>query len=368
MGINLAGIVFANVGEKNLTSLTSKRTMASVPFGGKYRLVDFPLSNMSNSGINNVALIARNNFHSLMDHLGSGRAWDLSKRRSGLTIFSPYGGHSFVNRVEALYHIIGYIKHLKEDYLLITNSNHAANINYNDFFEKHLESGADITLMYKNMEIPDKKENPVVLTLDENNRIEKLLIEPDRKGNCNLSVGSMLIKKELLVDLVSKCMSANTLDFEKNLLQDNMDRLKIFGYEFKGHLSLIHTLEGYFFENMKLMNKEIRDEVFNPLRPIYTKVRDDAPSRYGLTSQVKNSLVAQGCIIEGIVENSIISKGVYIAKDAVVKNCIILQDCTISEGAHLEFLVIDKDATITENRILSGCDNYPLYIAKESVV
>lgn len=368
MGINLAGIVFANVGEKNLPSLTSKRTMASVPFGGKYRLVDFPLSNMSNSGINNVALIARNNFHSLMDHVGSGRAWDLSKRRSGLTIFSPYGGHSFVNRVEALYHIIGYIKHLKEEYLLITNSNHAANINYNLFFERHLESEADITLMYKKMEIPNGKESPVVLTLDEDNRITKLLVNPLVAGERNLSVGSMIIKRDLLVELVTKCASANTLDFEKNLLQDNMDSLKIYGYEFEGHISLIHSLTGYFSENMKLMNKETRDELFSPLRPIYTKVRDDAPSRYGLTSQVKNSLVAQGCIIDGIVENSIISKGVNIGKDAVVKNCIILQDCTISEGAHLEYLVIDKDATITENRILSGVDTYPLYIAKESVV
>lgn len=368
MASNLAGIIFANVGELNLPELTSNRTMASVPFGGKYRMVDFPLSNMSNSGINNVAIIARNNFHSLMDHVGSGIAWDLSKRRSGLTILSPYRGHSFRHRIEAMYHLHGYFEHLKEEYILLTTSNYAANIDYLKMFEQHLETGADITLMYKEMEIPKKADSPLVVSTDGDGRITKLLISPKVDGKCCFSTGSMIIKKDLLMDIVHECMSANTLSFRKNLLQDNVDKLKMYGYEFKGHLSLVHSVDDYYRENMMLMNKAVRDELFDPSRPIYTKVRDDAPSRYGLTSRVKSSLVAQGCIIDGDVENSIISKGVHIGKGAKVKNCIIMQDTTIAEGAVLEYVIVDKDVVVGENRSLSGTDTYPIYIAKQTTV
>ena len=368
MGINLAGIIFANVGEANMPELTSKRTMASVPFGGKYRLVDFSLSNMSNSGINNVAIIARKHFHSLMDHVGNGKAWDLSKRRSGLTILSPYRGHSFRHRIEAMYHLDGYFEHLKEEYILITNSNFAANVDYTKMFEQHLSTGADLTLMYKEMEIPKNAVSPIVIDTDAEGRITSLLINPGTEGVCKNSTCSMIINKNVLLELVRNCMSANALNFRKNLLQDNVDKIKMYGYEFKGHMSIIHSVDDYFRENMKLVNKEIRDELFDLSRPIYTKVRDDAPSRYGLTSKVKGSLVAQGCLIEGEVENCILSKGVHIGKGAVVKNCIIMQDAVIKDGATLDYVIVDKDVVVTEGQSLAGAETYPIYIAKQSTV
>ncbi len=368
MGINLAGLIFANVGEANLPELTSKRTMASVPFGGKYRLIDFPLSNMSNSGINNVAIIARNHFHSLMDHVGNGKAWDLSKRRSGLTILSPYRGHSFRHRIEAIYHLHGYFTQLKEEYILLTNSNYAANIDYSKMFEQHLSTGADLTLMYKEMEIPKNAVSPLILNTDNDGRITEILISPKTEGVCKNSTCSMIIKKDLLLELVHGCMSANALNFRKNLLQDNVNKLKMYAYEYKGHMALVHSVDDYFEENMKLMNKDVRDELFDLSRPIYTKVRDDAPSRYGLTSKVKKSLVAQGCLIEGEVENCIISKGVHIGKNAVVRNCIIMQDTKIAEGATLDYVIVDKDVVITAGQSLSGAETYPIYIAKQSTV
>lgn len=368
MASNLAGIIFANVGEMNLPELTAKRTMASIPFCGKYRMVDFPLSNMSNSGINNVAIITRNHFHSLMDHAGSGIAWDLSKRRSGLSILSPYKGHSFRHRIEAMYHLDGYFNHLKEEYILLTTSHYAANIDYQKMFEQHLLTGADITLMYKEMEIPAKAHDPLVMQIDYEDRITKLLITPEITGKCKFSTGTMIIKRDLLMKLVSECMSANAIDFRRNLLQDNVNKLRMQGYRYSGHLSLIHSIEDYYAENMKFMNKTIRDEVFNLSRPIYTKVRDDAPSRYGLTSRVKNSLVAQGCIIDGEIENCILSKGVYIGKGAKVKNCIIMQDTKIGENAELDYAIIDKDVVVTEGKTLSGAQTYPIYIAKQTTV
>lgn len=368
MGINLAGIIFANVGEANMPELTSKRTMASVPFGGKYRLVDFPLSNMSNSGINNVAIIARNNFHSLMDHVGNGKAWDLSKRRSGLTILSPYRGHSFRHRIEAMYHLTGYFTHLKEEYILLTNSNFAANIDYTKMFEQHLSTGADLTLMYKEMETPKNAVNPIVIDTDSEGRITELFINPGTEGVCKISTCSMIINKSVLLELVRNCMSTNSLNFRKNLLQDNVGKIKMYGYEFKGHMAIVHSAEDYFRENMKLMDKNIRDELFDMSRPIYTKVRDDAPSRYGLTSKVKHSLVAQGCLIEGEVENCIISKGVHIGKGAVVRNCIIMQDTTIEKGASLDYVIVDKDVIVSEGQTLAGAETYPIYITKQATV
>ncbi len=368
MGINLAGIIFANLYEDKLPELTSRRTMGSIPFGGKYRLVDFALSNMSNSGINNVALVTRKNFHSLMDHVGSGKAWDLSKRRSGLALLPPYGGHSFENRIESLYHIHGYVENLREEYILLAASDNAANVDYQKMFEYHMKSQADITLLYKDMEIPKNSKSPLVISTDDTGRITQMLINPGITGSCKHSIGSVIIGRDLLMKLVRECMSLNTVSFKKHILQDNVEKLKIYGYEFKGHISVISSLDTYYKENMKLMDPDIRAELFNPLRPIYTKVRDDAPCRYGLTSKVRGSLVSQGCIINGEVENSILSKGVQIGAGAVVKGCIIMQDTIICEGAKLDHVIIDKDCVISKNVNLAGCESYPMYIAKQSNV
>lgn len=368
MGINLAGIIFANLYEDNIPELTAKRTIASVPFGGKYRLIDFTLSNMSNSGINNVALLTRKNFHSLMDHVGTGFAWDLSKRRSGLALLPPYGNHSFANRIESLYHIHGYIENLREEYLLLSASYSAANIDYQKMFEFHLKKEADITILYKNMVIPENSQSPIVVSTDETGLITQMLVDPDTTEICKVSAGSIIIGRDLLLKLVRECISRNTLSFKRHLLQNNVGNLKMYGYEFEGHMSVITSLNSYYKENMKLMNPEVRAELFNPLRPIYTKVRDDAPCRYGLTSKVKGSLVSQGCVIDGEVDNSILSKGVQIGKGAVVRNCIIMQDTVIGEGANLEYVIIDKDCTVGDHVKLSGSESYPMYISKQSTV
>ncbi|MGN0453116.1 MAG: glucose-1-phosphate adenylyltransferase subunit GlgD [Ruminococcus sp.] len=368
MGSNLAGIIFANLYEKKLPELTAKRTLASVPFGGKYRLVDFPLSNMSNAGINNVALVTTNNFHSLMDHVGSGTAWNLSKRRTGLTMLSPYGSHSFNTRIEALYHLHGYIEHLKEEYLLLTACNTVSNIDYLKVFDFHQQMDADITLVYKNREESDRTYDDLAFEIEDDGHITQILLNPEKPGPRNFSTGSMIIKRDLLMALVKRCMSLNQLDFKKNILQDNVNNLSIYGYEFKDHIFSFGSIADYYIENMRLMQSDIRAELFNPQRPIYTKVRDDAPCRYGLTSSVSGSLVSQGCVINGEVENSILSKGVYIGKGAKVKNCIIMQDTKIADGAELEYVIVDKDVVIGENKKLSGTDTFPIYIQKQAVV
>lgn len=365
---NLAGIIFANLGDEKLPELTSKRSLASVPFGGKYRLIDFSLSNMSNSGINNVGIVAKNNFHSLMDHIGSGRAWDLSKRRSGVSILSPYNGSSFDNRIMAMHQLHGYFEHLKEEYIVIASCECIQNFDYQKFFEFHLKQGADITVAYQKMTIPDNETAPLALSLDNNNKITDMLIKFNGGEECNMAVSSVIIKKDLLINLVRKCVSANTLNFRQNILQDNVDKLNMYGYEVTGYCEHIASIADYFRINMSLMSREVRRELFNPLRPIYTKVRDDMPSRYGLTSKVTSSLVAQGCKIDGEVEGSILSKGVTVGKGSVIKNCIIMQDTKIGENCNLSYAIIDKDVVIQPNRSLMGFETYPIYISKQTII
>ena len=364
---NVLGVIFSNSCSSTLTELTAHRTTASVPIGGKYRMIDFVLSNMANSNINNVGIIAKSGFMSLMDHIGSGSAWDLSKKRSGVTILPPYAGINFANKVETLYQLRGYFEDAKEEYVLLSESNVIFNIDYTELFYLHDVNKADMTLVYKRMTAP-KKLSPV-LTVEHDNvgKVGKILLQQQAEGECNMLVGSLLVKKDLFLNLIARALSENELDFYR-LIQKWAEQYTVFAYECPGSCAVISCMEEYFRFNMKLMDGELRKELFQTDRPIYTKVRDDAPCKYGLTSCVKNSLVSQGCFIEGDVENCVISKGVHIKKGAKVSNCIIMQDTVIGENCNLNHVIIDKDVQISDGKALMGADSFPIYIAKKSLI
>lgn len=364
---NVLGIIFSNSCENTLPQLTNHRTTASVPIGGKYRMIDFVLSNMTNSNINNVGIIAKSGFMSLMDHIGSGKAWDLSRKHSGVTILPPYAGVNFANEVETLYQLRGYIQDASEEYVLLTQSNIIYNYNYNAMFNLHEYQNADITLLYKNMYVPEKLPNPTVLEHDGDFKVKKALVKPEVDGNCDLYLDTFLMKKDLFLSLITKAMSENELDL-KRLLQKWIEKYRVYACQCHDYCAIISSTNEYFKFNMELMDAKLRKELFNPDRPIYTKVRDDAPCKYGLTSSVKNSLVSQGCTIEGEVENCVISKGVFIGKGARVSNSIIMQDSIIEENCNLNYVIIDKDVNIKSDKSLMGTDSYPIYIAKQSVI
>ncbi len=365
---DVLGFIFADTLDDKIPELAASRTTASVPIGGKYRLVDFVLSNMSNSGINNVGVIAKSNFMSLMDHIGSGSAYDLSKRRSNLLILTPYKGKSFANYVESIYNMHAYIEHSREEYVLISPGNVVTNFDYNALFDFHSKKNADITLIYRRGIVPNGYERPITIDVDENGKVEQVFVKPENIDyEVNQVYGTVLIKKSLLLDEIRQAISLNQLD-AKRLLQDCVGRFNIYAYENKGYSAAISTINDYFAFNMDLMKREVRDELFNPKHPIYTKVRDDAPSRYGLTSCVKNSIIAQGCVINGEVENCVISKGVTVEKGAKISNCIVMQDTRIGKDTNLNYVIIDKDVTIKDGRSLMGFESYPMYIAKKTVV
>ena len=366
---DVLGFIFAGTLDDKIPELAASRTTASVPIGGKYRLIDFVLSNMSNSGINNVGIVAKSNFLSLTDHVGSGSAYDLSKRRSNLTLLTPYGGKSFSNYVETIYNMHGYVEHCREEYVLIEPGNVVTNIDYSALFDFHSKHDADVTLIYKKCTVHAGYDRPVTLDVDASGRVNQIFVKPENTASeeVDFMYGALLIKKELFMNEIRKALSLNQLDV-KRVLQNSVESCRVYAYENKGYTAFISSINSYFDFNMDLMKKEVRDELFNPKRPIYTKVRDDAPSRYGLESKVKNSIIAQGCVIDGEVENCVISKGVYVGKGAKLSNCIIMQDTKVGNDTNLNYVIIDKDVEIKDGRSLMGFDSYPIYIAKKSVV
>lgn len=364
---DVLGIIFANTNEDAMPDLTATRTMASIPVGGKYRLIDFYLSNFTNSGINNVGVISNKNFLSLMDHLGSGKAWDLSRKRSGLAILTPYDGKDNSNEVEMLYNTRSYLEGCKENYVLITSANAVTNIDYDDMFDFHSANNADVTIAYEHTHVPEGIKRPMIVDAEENGKIKDIFITPEADGVQNVCLGTILVSKSLLLTVIKQALSVNETNIKK-VIRDAVLEYDAYAFENKGYFAPITTMKEYYNFNMDLMNPEIRKELFNKERPIYTKVRDDTPCQYGLDCEVKNSLVSQGCVIEGTVENCVISKGVRIGKGSVVKNCIIMQDTKIGENVNLNYVIIDKDVIVNNKRDLMGYKSYPIFITKKSIV
>ena len=369
-GNNVMGVIFSNMHEELIRELTDKRTMGSVPFGGRYRLIDFILSNMVNSGINKVGVITKSNYQSLMDHLGSGKAWDLSRRRDGLFILPPFGNSAgeFTNRVETLSAISGFLSNSKEEYVLLSDCDVVCNIDYQKVIDSHIKNNADITILYKRGVIPQKMSEPMVLSLEPDGRIKDIIIDPKEENEYSFAFDHAVINRELLIRLISECTSRNKSNFKRDIYQANVGKLRMYGYEFDGYSQIITSMNSYFEGNMMLMRPEVRQELFNSDRPIYTKVRDDMPCKYGLGSKVKNSLIASGCVIDGEVENCVLFRGVHVQKGAKVSNCVIMQDSIIGANSNLKYVIADKDVVIKDERTLMGFQSYPVYISKASIV
>ncbi len=367
MADKMLGIVFSNMHDTSLGDLTLHRTMGSVPVGGRYRLVDFPLSNMVNSGVHDVGIITKSNYHSLMDHVGSGREWDLARKIGGLTILPPFsrtGSGMYKGSLEALWGVMGYIRSSTAKYAILSDCDIMANVDYRDVLRSHKEAGVGITVIYTRREIEESDTDNVVLNIGKDGLLGDLMINPDLQGDQNLYLNMAIIDRDLLVRLVTDAVSRGRYSFYQDILQTQAQADQVNCYRFEGTCCRIHCMESYFRANMMLLDREARAQLFDPRRPIYTKVRDEVPARYGLKASVSNSLVADGCIIEGQVENSVIFRGVRIGKGAVVKNSIVMQGTVIEDNAELSYVVADKDVLIRDGRKLGGYLTYPLYLPK----
>lgn len=369
-GNNILGIIYSNKYDESLSEITGLRTMGSVPFAGRYRLIDFALSNMVNSGMEKVGVITKSNYQSLMDHLGTGKPWDLSRKTEGMFILPPFASGntgSYTNRVEMLRGVLGFISRSNEEYVLLSDCNSVMNIDIGELMEFHSGVGADISVVYKHGALP-QLDNTMALEMDSTHRIQQIALSPDTQGDVDYSLNMILMKRSLLLRLVNESVSLNHESFERDIMQSNTEKLRIFGFEAKGFARTIDSLVSYFKISMELLNPENCAHLFRADHPIYTKVRDDMPAIYGLGSTVKNCLVADGCIIDGEVENSILFRGVRVEKGAVVKNSILMQGSFVASGSSLNYTIADKSVAITPNKTLSGAENYPVFVGKGIVI
>lgn len=369
---NVLGLVFANMHDTTLGDMTKNRTMGSVMFGGRYRLIDFPLSNMVNSGISEVGVITKSNYQSLLDHLGSAREWDLARKKGGLYILPPFGNVEstlYRGRIEALYGAMSFIKHSRAKYVILSDCDVVTNIDYKPIVAAHIESGADITAVaHTGVYSSDDIKTSTVFNVDADKNVTSVLINPDISGTCTTSLNVFVMSMDFLIETVNDAMARGNVSFERNILQEKCRELKIKIYEYDNYFSKLNSPESYFKSNMALLEPENARKLFVPKRSIYTKVSDNAPVKYDLDSKVSNSLIADGCIIDGEVDNSVLFRGVKVGKGAKVKNCILMQGTVVGDNAELNYLITDKNVSICENHILTSSPQYPMYVGKGASV
>lgn len=370
--MKMMGIIFSNIYDEHLGEITKERTSASLPFGGRYRMIDFVLSNMVNSGITNVGVITKSNYQSLMDHLGNGKEWDLDRKIDGLFILPPFGtGQKTVYRdkLEALLGTMKYLMRSDEKYVLLSDSNIICNIDYKEILDYHIETGADITVITNKESIKDRTDiKPLCIKTDAENRIVDVLVNFDIPGIVKCGIGMYILKRELLLSLLREANSYNLQDFDRDIIQAKHKHMKIMSYEFLGKILRVDKTVNYFEANMALLDKETRKELFYKYGNIYTKVRDEVPAGYKKGSKVKNSFISDGCTIYGEVENCILSRGVTIGKGAKVRNSILMQDTCICDSVELDYVICDKEVTVTEGRIMMGAKRHQLVITKGKTV
>ena len=367
MAASAVGVIFTNMHGENVPELVRRRTMASVPFGGRYRLIDFTLSNMVNSNITTIGLMTHNNYRSLIDHIGSGKDWDLARKDGGVILLPPYSDDSekpYTTRLEALTGLTGFLRHRREKYVVLSDADAVARMDFSEIIEYHEKQNADIT-MVTHKELLQRGKDCMFITANEKGRVTEVKLNPHlrEETEAEIYVNIAVINREFLLDLVEDAKAYGHKSFESDIIVKQLDSLKIYRYEFTGYYGIIKSMASYFKHNMALLNKEIRHTLFGA-RDIYTKVRDSAPSKYGENAVVKNSLISDGCEIEGTVENSILFRGVKVEKGAVVKNCILMQDGIIGANANLNCVITDKNVVITSKRNLSGHEDLPYHIQK----
>lgn len=373
---DVMGLIYTGENDIHLGELTSQRAVAALPIAGRYRVIDFQLSSMVHSGIKNVGVITQKNYSSLMDHIGSGREWDLHGKQ-GLVILPPFLTREnmgvYSGLLDALKSNSNFLRLSRQEYIVLTNSHTVYNIDFTDALRAHVERGADLTILYARVSKVNsgtEGENDTYLSVDENGTVTGMEIGSAVPTREFASLKVYITKRELLRQIVEQNAANGMHNFDRDILQRSINEgtLKICGYEYKGLACQIDSIQSYFNFNMSLLSRDVRRQLFPAERPVYTKVRDDLPARYVEDSLCSNSLIANGCVIEGTVINSVLFRGVKVAKGAVIKNSIVMQDAHIQEGAEIDHCILDKQSVIRRNGRLIAPAAYPIVIAKNVVI
>lgn len=370
MFINTMGLILADHRRIQLGELSRPRALASVPFAGRYRIIDFMLSNMVNSGMVKVGVIAQYKYKSLMDHLGTGSSWDLDRKNQGLNLLPPFinsFGQDIAGEMDDLSGLLDFFRINRYRYVLIANSNVVFNATFNDFIARHEESGAHVSVLY-NRDGTKYGSPSVILDLDRRGFMKDLLMNPQKTTSNRCSIGVIVLERELLIDLITEDVARGEFDFSVESILRRYRDLSIHGVEYKGILLRINSIPTYFESTMSLLEEKKRRDLFWSGLPVYTKVMDEAPALYGPANQVKNSFISDGCLINGTVSNSMLFRSVTVSDHAVVSNCIIMQGSYISEGVELDHVILDKNCVIRPGIKLVGHKEYPVVIGKGAIV
>lgn len=367
----LHGIIFSYEKRTDLRELTEIRSAASIPFGGRYRAVDFSLSNLVNAGVTDVGVVLHGRYQSMLDHLGTGKDWDLSRKRGGLRVLPPFnyqkdwGVMPFRGKIEALFGVRSYLDTIRQDYVALMDGDLVVNLPMAEIYENHIKSGADITVVCGNDSFAT--EDGSYFEIDPEGRVTEVLYNLHHpRGYRGLEV--YILSTALLRDLVDECFAKDQYSWRRDVLRAKKDVLNLRCYIWKGFAAQIRSIQEYYDRSMQLLDPAIRAELFTPERPIRAKGADKTSTYVGSEGRCINSLVAEGCRIEGTVVNSILFPGVTVERGAEVQGCILFRGTCVRRNARLAHVITDKHVELLPGRTMMGHANYPIVIAKNSVV
>ena len=364
-------ILFAdNYRNDDLQGLVRNRTLASLAVASRYRMVDFMLSSLVKAEISNIAVVTNHHYKSLMDHLGWGKDWDLNRKNSGLKFITPMSNHQSnrvaQNKIEALGDAAKYADTLLEEYCILADGNIVGNIDFKEMLKYHKSTNADITLAYTYRK-PQQRESQIIF--DEKDRVYDSLYHYDGYDQvCPTQVKIYIMSKEMFKELVKKGMTYGWQDLLLDYITKNFHRLNVYGYDIKNYTRTLNSVQEFYDFNRDLLDPNKMNELFLSGTDILTRVQDSVPTTYGEGAIVKNSILGDGCEINGIVENSILFRDVVIEEGAVIKNSIIMPKSVIKKSAYLDYVILDKSATVSERVELKGAENCQVIVEKNKVV
>ena len=360
------GIILAGGNNHRMKELSQKRAISAMPIAGCYRSIDFALSNMSNSHINNVAVFTQYNARSLSEHLSSSKWWDFGRKQGGLSVFTPTvtadNSNWYRGTADAIYQNLDYLRNSHEPYVVITSGDCVYKMDYNKILEYHIDKKADITVVCKDIEAGTDVSRYGTVKMNEECRILEFEEKPIMAKSNTISCGVYVIRRRQLIELIEKSAEEDRYDFVRDILIRYKDLKYIYGYKIKEYWRNIASVEDYFGTNMDFLNPSIRDYFFKQYPDIYSKADDLPPAKYNVGAHIKNSIIASGTIVNGTVEDSVIFKKAYIGNNCYIKNCIILNDVYIGDNTHIENCIVESRGTIRANSCFKGEDGIKIVV------
>ncbi len=361
------GLILAGGSNNKMRELSNKRAIAAMPVAGSYRSIDFALSNMSNSHIQKVAVLTQYNARSLNEHLSSSKWWDFGRKQGGLFVFTPMvtADNSWWYRgtADAMYQNLNFLKNSHEPYVVIASGDGIYKLDYNKVLEYHIAKRADVTVVCTDIDGDDINRFGV-LRMNEESRIEEFEEKPMVTQSHTISTGIYVLRRRQLVEMLEKCAQEDRHDFVKDILIRYKNLKRIYGYKIKDYWSNISTVESYYKTNMDFLRPDVREYFFRQRPEIKTKIDDLPPAKYNPGADVKNSLIASGCIINGEVDNSVLFKNVFVGNNCVIKNSIILNDVYLGDNTHIENCIVESRDTIRANSYHYGEDGIKIVVEK----